>query len=247
LDDDNKPEPEALERLLAARKCLGNNKNNCFASIRLDRKKYVNVAFKNKSLRIASNSFMGFTATSSLGKLVKKLIEVRSNESNKELINPIKKIGYAIFGGFLFSKDWIDKIGYPDENYFTYMDDVDFTTRITKAGGNIYLVATSAIKDIDWSWSLSRNKYVAPWIDTSTENKWVYYTLRNRVYLENKYFVKNRYIYFANMVTFLFIQFCFGIFKNRSIALTIRKIRIVLLAIKDGFDESMGIIKAAKV
>lgn len=49
LLDDDKPSPDALERLLLARECLGNNEDDCFASFRIDQKKYLDVAFRDKS------------------------------------------------------------------------------------------------------------------------------------------------------------------------------------------------------
>lgn len=240
LDDDNKPNSDALEKLLAARKCLGDNENDCFASLRLDRRKYLDVAFRNGSVRVIPDSFMRFHIKSILKKVADKYIGIRSNASDNKLISPIKRIEYAIFGGLLFSKNWIDKIGYPDENYFSYMDDVDFTTRIIKRRGNIYLVATSIIEDIDKPWFSKSGEKFPQLIDVKLDNLRVHYTLRNSVYLENKYFVNNKYIYFVNMGIYLIMMFLVGILRNKSILGTVSRLGLLIAAIRDGLNKNMG-------
>ncbi len=60
--------------------------------------------------------------------------------------------------GLFFHKDLIEKIGLPDESYFLYVDDFDFTYRITKAGGEIWMVTNSHLHDLESSFYLPGKK-----------------------------------------------------------------------------------------
>ena len=89
------------------------------------------------------------------------------------------------YGGLFFHRSIIDIIGLPDTNYFLYGDDFDFSYRITKKGGKIFLVTQSVIEDLEKSltssipenaarkgWSLAKR------IDRiGTEMSWTHFTV----------------------------------------------------------------------
>jgi GT2 family glycosyltransferase len=69
------------------------------------------------------------------------------------------KIVYGLSGGFLmFKKSLINKIGYFDNNYFMYLEDVDFGIRFRKAGYKNYYLPNAKIRHNSGS-SSKHNKY----------------------------------------------------------------------------------------
>ncbi|MEM4965125.1 MAG: hypothetical protein QXT13_13345 [Pyrobaculum sp.] len=59
------------------------------------------------------------------------------------------QIPFIGYGGMFFHKKLIDTIGYLDERFYVYDDDIEWTYRITHKGGAIYLVLSSIVLDID--------------------------------------------------------------------------------------------------
>ncbi len=63
-------------------------------------------------------------------------------KKDNESVQYIK--GFAI----LFNKEKFDKIGFFDENFFLYFEEIDLCKRIIKSGNKIYLIKNSLIKHV---------------------------------------------------------------------------------------------------
>ena len=118
-------------------------------SFRPDREQYKQAILENNPNLVLGrkNSFSGFHLNQKISKFF----------SQKALLDKTKVIGeiaYAPYGGLFFHKTIVDEIGYPNEDYFLYSDDHDWSYRITMANKKIYLVSNSVIEDIDTSWGL---------------------------------------------------------------------------------------------
>ena len=86
--------------------------------------------------------------------------EKLSNDNKFELVNSVK--GFAMFLNLSQFRD----IGYFDENFFLYFEDIDLCKRLTKKNKKIYLIsnlkithlgAQSSDKSIYWERELTRN------------------------------------------------------------------------------------------
>jgi len=180
------------------------------------------------------NSFLGFHVID----LPKKIIRVIKRKIGLSIFkeNPtIKsgKVAVAPYGGMFFHKNLIDTIAYPREEFFVYSDDHEWSYRITKNKGTIYLVLNSEIKDIDISWNVNKKESVFSVISKGEPFR-VYYSVRNRVYFDLKYLVKNKFIYKINMYLFIIIlQF----FRNRS---NLKRYKVFKKAINDGMNNRLG-------
>lgn len=205
LDDDCVPEKNALTRLVKFyNKKLQESDNNNFAlcsfrpamnnSIKLladGKKKTADLIFRKY------NTYKGFHI---LGFPFYLLMKLKIIDINKKFDYDIVKtievdaIGYS---GLFFNKKIIQKIGYPDEGFYLYEDDIDYTYRITKKwNGKIFVVMNSLLQDLELSYSFDSFSIV------SLSCYKLYYSLRNTIIIEKKYNVKNSFVFNINKYTF---------------------------------------------
>ena len=190
LDDDNLPENNALEKIIYFYKnCQFNCEKDALLSYRPDRSIYLEaVKSNNGSLMLkGNNSALGFSLF-----------------ANNKQFNDYQKKGLKVapYGGLFFNKRLIDSIGYPDEKYFLYADDYDFTIRISENGGNIKLVKDSVITDLETSFHLKNNKNIAilktRYHNTDNLDR-IFYSVRNGIIFELKHMVDNKIVYYSNL------------------------------------------------
>ncbi len=227
LDDDNLPNDNALNSLMKKWSLIDAKSDiKCLLSLRPARQEYVNVAKNQKGyLFPSSNCFLGFSIFEKL-----KLIKTYSDKFKSG--NILMEVPYAPYGGMFFEKAILDDIGLPDNSFFLYSDDHEFSYRITKTGGKIILVPDSIIDDIDESWYLkSKEKRINKLLKSSKFR--VYYYVRNRVFFERKDLITKRMIYYLNMMIYLFLLFVFSL-KNKG------NFFVLLCAVRDGFRGRLG-------
>lgn len=227
LDDDNKPRRNALKELIKFWEIKPENVK-ALLSFRPDREIYRQSVQKGSPDLVLSskNSFAGFHIKDK----VKKLF-IKSTEPNLNLT--FGEIAYAPYGGMFFHKSLLDEIDYPNEDYFLYSDDHDWSYRITKKGMKIYLILDSIIDDIDTSWALRESKSsVFKKIKTAPSFR-VYYTFRNRMLFEKEYLVSNSFIYSINKLIYTIIL---GIYARKT-----KNFKVYLRALKDA--ESSNLVK----
>jgi len=239
LDDDNKPQEGSLQILKnfwKSLECMDQNEKVSLLSYREDRKMYKDAIITGRPDLVLGrrNSFMGFHFMN----FPKKIINTINRDLNFQplVVNKDVKSGIvsvAPYGGMFFHKDLINTIGYPEEKYYVYADDHDWSYNITKKGGAIYLVLDSKIEDIDTSWHLSqKNESIFKIIPAQNPFR-IYYTVRNRVYFEKKYLVDNLFIYELNRTIFKATLLLFSL-KKPSIY------RLFCDAVSDGLNKKMG-------
>jgi len=236
LDDDNEPQKGSLRFLKEFWKSLEEkNKDECVAllSYRPDRPFYKeSVITENSNILLGRrNSFLGFHILDIPRKIIRAIKRKLGFDVYKEKEKvKIGKIPVAPYGGFFFNKKLLKKIGYPREDFFVYADDHEWTYRIIKNGGSIYLVFDSIIVDLDKSWNFVKKGTVFSTIAKASTFR-VYYSTRNRVVFELENLVDNKIIYYINIIVFgLILRF----FANRKIY------KVFKAAISDAKNGVMG-------
>lgn len=218
LDDDNMPEDNALEELICAWDALnitGLNTMTALLSLRIDREQYVKTAQGGSIQKNfgRQNSFLGFHFFDLPGKFIGKinafLLKDKTNRVRHINMRNVN-VPYGPYGGLFLYKSIINYIEFPDEGFFLYSDDHDFTYRITKLGGKIMLIPSSKIKDIDKSWDMERKTKISllPSFMKNGSKKdmfRIYYSIRNRVYFEKNNFAENIFLYLLNVFIYSFI------------------------------------------
>ncbi|WP_460220438.1 glycosyltransferase family 2 protein [Psychroserpens sp. MEBiC05023] len=201
LDDDNKPENNALNELYDFW-LIKEKSTLCLVSYRPDRSQYKDaVLSENPDLVLGwTDSFYGFHLFDKLRKIVNPKPIKKSNKN-------FGRISYAPYGGMFFHKSLIDAIGFPNEDFFLYSDDHDWSYRITHLNKKIVLLLDSVVNDIDSSWYVSKKKKNVFQTICSGDSFRIYYTIRNRMVFEKKYLIQNPLIYNLNKLCFTSILY----------------------------------------
>ena len=153
LDEDNIPEPDALEVLKEVWGSLENckNKDLCLASDRMNNGRGYFYWKTRYHKLIDINSVIG-SENSCLGLNVFNYKKTRYNlnrlaEQHVATTHNVRILPVAMYGGMFFHSDLLKTIGDPNEKLFMYCDDFDWSYRITNAGGKIILVKDSIITE----------------------------------------------------------------------------------------------------
>jgi len=215
LDDDNKSQKNSLNILKKEWKKIINDfkeDNLALLSFRGDRKIYLDaINFNNPRLMLGSdNSFLGFNLIEKLKHLLNKPIASEISNKDKGVVS------VAPYGGLFFYRDLISKIGLPDISYYLYGDDYDFTYRITKNSGKIFLIKKSEIIDLEKSFHLIKTKgFNTRYFNTDSIDR-IFYSVRNGIVFEQN-FVTNKFIYLINAGFYLGVIFMLLLCKPKQL------------------------------
>lgn len=260
LDDDNRPEPHALGEALKHLERLESVQTTrplATLSLRTDRPHLLRIAegADPETEFPHASSYLGFRTTVFARGLIRRLQCLmpavpqresdtsRVGESSRPAPNtsPVAEswerpiaIPYAPYGGMLFRRSLIAHIGLPDENLFTYADDSEFSSRITRRGGRICLVPSSRIVDIDSSWHIrSPGSMLTKPIREESDFR-VYYSIRNRVFFERG--LAHGFGYRLNRLVFHTVMHCVAVSTGRW-----RRLLLLRRAIHDGERGALGV------
>jgi len=236
LDDDNVPLRGSLENLMRCWDEIEDpNKERTTAILSFRFRRYK----EGVKLLTRKNSFTDFHILDiiynifSIGRFLRR---ITSGDDFKKLDNP-EEVSIATYGGLFLHRDIIPIIGLPDERFFLYEDDNEYTFRITKKGGRIILCPSSKVDDVDLSWRVDEEPSFFHAILKSGGDFRNYYRFRNRVYFERKDLVTSRFMYRINRFFFLMILYIFSIFIKGDHS---ERIRIIRRAIRDGENGRLG-------
>jgi len=229
LDDDNLPEPDSFEIL---QKRWVEFSTGChhgkliLSPLRSDRKNYIDAVEKNdpQSIIGENNIFRSFHIKKYFPFIKKKIYD------KNRIYGEISAVPY---GGMFFHKNVIYENGFLDDRYFIYCDDFDFCCRFKNNGGKIILLLETIIIDIEKSWNAQGRaiKYIA-----CGESAFrIYYSIRNRVFLEKKNLVTSWAMYYLNMFIYSAIVTLLALSK-----LKFYNIKTYYTAIYHGLSGKMG-------
>ncbi|MGJ8548449.1 glycosyltransferase [Winogradskyella wichelsiae] len=224
IDDDNLPQRDALCQLLKHWKLLNKENKPLYSllSYRPDRNVYKEAIQRNNPYFMLGpdNSFLGFH-------LIKKIKHLFFKDEKVQEIKRTGKVAVAPYGGMFFKRELIKLIGLPNESFFLYADDHDFSYRITKNGGEIVLVLDSVLTDLEKSFHLKKQNRVLKTRFFSTNSKdAIFYSVRNNIYFECN-FVESPIIYNLNKTIYIILLFFVMISKPKDFW----KFRLILKAI----------------
>ncbi|TYB33254.1 MAG: glycosyltransferase [Flexistipes sinusarabici] len=236
LDDDNVPQKDSLkvlENFWKGIKRKDKNEKVSLLSYRKDRVAYKKAIMSNKSDFVLGrkNSFLGFhiiDLPKKVVKIIKRKIGVKTFLENQSISSG--KVSVAPYGGMFFHRNLINTIGYPNEELYLYADDHEWSFRITQQGGNIILCLDSEIEDVDLSWHLQKKESVSLQNYLNNNQRFrIYFTIRNRVFFEQKNLITSKKIYLINKRIYLFMIFFFALFSNK-----LSQLSLIKKAVKEG-------------
>lgn len=232
LDDDNLPHEDALTHLTAAWNNIGLSfDKKALCCLRLDRKNQIQIARGSDPYQyyLVPNNFMGFNIFRVFINQYRKLSDRLTDKKKYSL--KAAKLPYVPYGGLFIHKEMTGLIGYPDERFFVYVDDSDYTYRITKNGGEIWLIPESTITDVDTSQGIDYK--ARPWRSAVLDlwNFRTYYQVRNRMYFYSRNAVTNRFTFALNKWLYLTGQYIISVITKKQAVY--KKLKD---AIQDGID-----------
>lgn len=235
LDDDNLPAENALSELFKYWDSIaGSDIEKALFCMRPDRQTHIDIAKGAGTDRhyLVANNFLGFSVSRILKNQYLKRIK-RSKPAHTFLDHI--QMPYVPYGGLFIHRQMVKDIGFPNSEFFLYVDDSEYTYRITQKGGKIHLIPSATIIDIDvsqginYQHSLFRSHLLDLW------NFRTYYHIRNRVYFYSRVAVRNKFIFGVNKTLYLSWLWIVSKLSNKKDAY-----RKLLVAVDDGLKGKLG-------
>jgi GT2 family glycosyltransferase len=241
LDDDNVPEENAMQTLLQMWDDIpGQDNKKALFCLRPDRAVHMKIAKGDDPYRyyLVPDNFMGFNIFRILHNQYYKLRDKHSGDSafKKHIQMP-----YVPYGGLLFHKTMVDVIGLPNDDFFLYVDDSEYTYRITQSKGAIWLVPSCKVIDVDQSQGIG---YKHKPFHSHLLDQWsfrTYYAVRNRMYFYSRVAVQNKLIFKINKALYLAYLFIVSLLSLKT-----KQYKKLLSAVNDGLNGKLGKVNAEK-
>jgi GT2 family glycosyltransferase len=238
LDDDNLPSIDTLQILFKAYdNKIESYEKNALAVLAFRKDHQVDIAI-GVSFRWAyprPGSFWGFHILDLPFKIWRRTSWGRPKVPSEGILG-IFSIPWAPYSGFLFHRDVISRIGLPDERFVLYGDDNEYTSRLTRSGGKIFLVTQACMKDMDVSWNIKdqyKNSFKG-WLLGGQDFR-AYYTARNHTYLDRILWGYNSYWLRVNMGVYLFGLLIYAVLLNKMDRFT-----MIYQAVRDALNNKLG-------
>lgn len=241
LDDDNKPSPSALEKLVDAFIDITNHNNA--NKIALSSQRIISGHGKRESKTNRQDRFLGFHILDSSKRFISLLhiFNKKTTSYHKKQIygkHKLVPVRIAPYGGLLIPTSLVSQIGMPRNDFVTYGDDIEWTLRINNVGGYLYSCSDSIIYDIDKSWWM-RNDKLNPIISPYTKEKIIYYSIRNQIYIEHQD-TKNIILFLFNGLVRLSTLLINLAIYSKDKRTSLYHYFLLIRAIKDGIHGKLG-------
>jgi GT2 family glycosyltransferase len=215
LDDDNLPDPIALDKILQSAAALDPAERDRTAFVAFRPEYHVAVAAGEDVRRCfpPHSSFCGFHVTDIPHKIWHRILRRRPLASRE--IPARVALPFAPYGGLFFHRKLLESIGTPDNELVLYADDTEFSSRIVRSGGRLWLLTGAPIVDLEPPWSTKRAGCSFEVWFTGSADFQVFYRARNRAYFDCRVWSRNKVIYRLNRLTYLLILRVFALRHRR--------------------------------
>jgi GT2 family glycosyltransferase len=209
LDDDNLPERGALAALMAKHRELRAEwprDGIALVSLRPDREYLARVAAgaPPETVFPRRGSFMGFHWRDVPRKLRRLLGGAPPAVAPRG--DGAVEIPFAPYGGLFLHKSVLARIGLPDERFFLYGDDMEYTNRLVEQGGRLFLIPPSRVADADSSLRAeTRGRNAISRLLLAESAARVFYSVRNQVYFETRCWKGGALEYLFNKLAFFVV------------------------------------------
>lgn len=234
LDDDNVPEPDAIEKLRESLRAWP--PGTVGLSYRASRTEQSELLNDGRPVRMTPDAFSEF----SIGRFLSH--RLRHDSGKVQDIPPTSEprtVEFAPYGGLLLPADLVARIGPPRLDYYLYVDDHEYTHRIHSSGTAIVLVPDSVVHDIDETWHTVSDR-IPPQYQPGAADRRIYYAMRNRVDFEWRKSAHNKLAYLCNAGAFLTVVTVKALLNRASPTLVARRLALMTRAIKDGLSGRLG-------
>jgi len=136
-----------------------------------------------------------------------KTIHLDMNKMENGSDNTVKEVDFITGCALMAKREVFEKIGFLDEKYFAYFEEVDFCYRVKKAGYKILYIPQSKLYH---KVSSTTKKYFSSLIN--------YYKFRNRLYFLKKHLPFGQFLFLLPIVFYYAVkEICISIINGRFI------------------------------
>lgn len=218
LDDDNLPEDGSIQRAIQ-HSLINVESEKVFFLLREDRPHYIEFINTNKSevLLGEKNSFMAFTLSKYIRKLLSKLTKENNINKSQDTKEMPLEIPCGPYGGMLTRKSILLQGLRPLKDMVLYFDDTKYTHDLYLSGVKLFLLTDCYIKDIDDSWSAIKTRKTSSPLFEAGDFK-ITNTIRNRVFFELSVTTESIPLYLLNILSFMSILFVKAVLSKNMVS-----------------------------
>ncbi len=234
FDDDNKPEDNFLEKYKEEYQNISKQKGKI--TLTGYRK---NLLASENELReykeFSRNSFFGFDIFDK--NILKKIYKnfINKNYKEKKVWLDFYQTNYFAYGSTMVSKEMVEKIGFPNKNFFIYSDDLDFSMRAKKIGYSFYISPYLIIEDLHLTYN---DHYPHFFFANNTKNYQIFLSIRNSIIATKMNNSHNRFLFILNIIFYFFGILVLVSLRRKFLfkKTDLERFNLILRAIKSGFE-----------
>jgi GT2 family glycosyltransferase len=229
LDDDNLPEVNFVENYFNSLKTISEDLNYVVIAGNRNSLSGNESFFYNPPDPFIKRTFFNIFSFQKLNNFLKLFKKI----NNKKLIfYPMVRVSSLAYSGSLIPIDLARKAKLPDENLFTYGDDIEYSWNLIDVGAKLYLSSGPVITDIDDTFNgLS---YFEGLFSKEMKDFKVYLRIRNSVYLSKKHKAQSKITLFINILFWYVGVNIFMLFKLGVSKQNFKRSGLILKALIDG-------------
>lgn len=205
LDDDNLFDNSNFSLLAKLEKKYNLNYLHVWGMYRPKKQSNLFEGKNDISLKYLENRVAGFSIKA---KLFPSTVQIKKSYSD------IATHYMTPWGGTLISRDIIEMVGLPDEKFYLYEDDLDYSVRLQNNKIKILIPKEGILTDLEDSWnSQSEHRVQSYFQDNSPKFRYLY-SLRNNIYTSKKNKLNKNILFKVNI--FLYLLLIFTIYMPKS-------------------------------
>jgi GT2 family glycosyltransferase len=238
LDDDNEMQSGCMAALTAAyQKYQTYTPEDRLAILayRSDRQTDAAINLSSSGMQGNRNAFFGFDIGDVPFKLFRRTPWGRRWIAHRPLL-PLVVVDVAPYSGMYFHRAVPELLGLPDERFFLYADDTDFSYRLTRAGGSIVLATDACLRDQELSWNVKKrfnNTFDA--LLRGDGDFRAFYSTRNNAYFERHAAGDHRLLRSLNRTIYMLLLHARAVMTGQ-----IARFRLLQRAVNEGEAGLLG-------
>lgn len=125
----------------------------------------------------------------------------------------------AGYGGLMFRREMIERVGLPEAGFVLYGDDTEWTLRLTRGGGRIVLATDLVVEEMDEDVVAGPGVFsLRRWLEVSEDFR-LFYGARNEVFIDTHRLRRRRLMHGLNRAAVLALLGWFSRGRTRQFAL----------------------------